>query len=141
MLCKCLKTSKLFRGDMAIVVHKIAGNYYAYEHYRDGKEVKCEYLYPVNSDKKLELILVNEFKDKNGQTWLGMNYYAAKELKISFPYSENSIVIAKTSKAEGITKIERKKRNEIIRHEVVEREQMKKGIKYKEAHKLGLKLE
>lgn len=34
---------------MAIVIHKINGKLYAYEHYRVGDKIVSEYLYPVDS--------------------------------------------------------------------------------------------
>lgn len=127
---------------MAIVIHNINGNFYAYEHYREGDKVVSVYLYPVSSEKKINIVSVDEFEG-GGHTWLGMNYYAAKELKIKYPYSENTIVIAKTSPKEDISKsIDREKRNEIIRHEIAEREHMKnEHMKYDEAHKLATKEE
>ena len=34
---------------MAVVTHHIGKNFYAYEHYRDGKTVRSKYIGPVDS--------------------------------------------------------------------------------------------
>lgn len=107
---------------MAIVIHEINGNFYAYEHYKENGKVRCVYLYPVESKEKLKLVRVEPGQSE----YKGMNYYAAKELNQKFSYSENTIVIDKSTRKDEIT---------TIRHEIAEREVMKhRGMKYKEAH-------
>jgi len=117
---------------MAIVIHNINGNFYAYEHYRSGDKVISEYLYPVSSNEKYQVVYVSEFKGNNS-TWRGMNSEAAKELKIDYPYPKNTIVIAKDA--------DRKRQTETLRHEIIEIQEMRRGKKYAEAHEIANKKE
>jgi len=66
-----------------------------------------------------------------GKGYLGMNPLAAKELGIKSP--PNTILIKK-----GLT---RHKKNLTIIHEKIEYAQMKRGLKYKPAHRIASALE
>ena len=65
--------------------------------------------------------------------YIGMNFYAARELGFPFPYSPNVIALV-----EGL---EGKKASDTLRHEKIEIALMKKGYKYKEAHQVAKTLE
>jgi beta-glucosidase/6-phospho-beta-glucosidase/beta-galactosidase len=65
-------------------------------------------------------------KDK---TYIGMNYYANKELQAGYKIKPNQIYIEKT--------LTRPKKMSVIRHELIERNLMKKGMKYKQADKIA----
>lgn len=113
---------------MALVIHQINGNFYVYEHYREGDKVVSVYLYPISSGEKLKLVKV----PKGSSEYKGMNYYAAKELDLKYPYPENTIVVDKGNREEEIV---------TIRHEIAERDLMKKGMSYREAHEYANKAE
>lgn len=61
-----------------------------------------------------------------GETYAGMNWYAAQELKVDFPHDKGTIVLWK-----GLTK---KGEKWCIEHESREIEYMKKGLSYNVAH-------
>jgi hypothetical protein len=58
--------------------------------------------------------------------FVGMNYFAAKELKIPFPYKKETVVIWKRLPPKAIV--------HTIAHERAEFSLMKSGKKYHEAH-------
>jgi hypothetical protein len=63
----------------------------------------------------------------------GMNYYANKELKTGYKMGKNDIYYDQT--------LNPKDKQTTIRHELIERKIMSKGVKYKEAHKIANKYE
>lgn len=67
------------------------------------------------------------------QGFIGMNFYAARELCIDFPYPDNFILILK-----GMSKDKTKR---TIMHEKIEATLMFKGMKYHEAHIQSNRLE
>lgn len=67
------------------------------------------------------------------QGYIGMNYYAARTHKIPFPYSRNVILVK-----EGLTEAQRR---QTIQHERVEINLMRRGRRYRTAHKEALKRE
>jgi hypothetical protein len=72
-------------------------------------------------------------KQKTVKGYWGMNNSANKELDLQVRMNDNDILIAKSLKG--------KKKRQVIAHEVEERKLMKKGMKYKSAHKRALKIE
>jgi len=67
--------------------------------------------------------------DKIGDDYIGMNWGAAKELGVEFPYSKTTLLI--------YSKQSEKMKKETIRHEIIELNLMLHGIKYKEAHEMA----
>ena len=69
----------------------------------------------------------------------GMNYYAAKELKMPFDYGPNIVVVAKQTTGDPA------KRNEklmcTIAHEILEAELMSTGLPYRIAHMYAMMVE
>lgn len=57
----------------------------------------------------------------------GMNYYAARHLKIRWPYGKNDIAIGRHET----------RRKEIIEHERIERDLMRRGVGYSRAHMIA----
>jgi len=72
-------------------------------------------------------------KEKIGNGFIGMNWYAAKELHIKFPYSKHTILIWKD--------FDKKRMRRTIQHEKVEIELMRRGMKYDRAHAVSNILE
>jgi len=70
---------------------------------------------------------------KISKGYLGMNRRAAKELGIDYPYSEETILINKS--------LSKKEQKKTIAHEKIELFHMKRGLKYREAHKIANALE
>lgn len=71
-------------------------------------------------------------KDLKGK-WFGMNYFASKELKLSFPIKKNEIYVDKHLKGRMLKRT--------IAHEKIECYHMKRGLRYKQADKIASKLE
>ncbi len=61
-------------------------------------------------------------------SYLGMNWYAAKELRLKFPYGRNTIVV--NDELDSSTK------SRVVSHEKAEIKLMKAGMKYCKAHAL-----
>lgn len=72
-------------------------------------------------------------KRKNIKGYWGMNRPASQELKIEVIPPKDTIYIDKSLKG--------RKKRQVIAHEVYEQEKMKKGMKYRKAHKKALKFE
>lgn len=70
---------------------------------------------------------------RNVKGYYGMNNEANKELGLKVEMKDNDILIDKSLKG--------RKKRQVIMHEVEERKLMKKGMKYKPAHKKVTKLE
>lgn len=65
--------------------------------------------------------------------YVGMNYYAARSLRIPFPHSKKTILVRRD--------LGKGARKRTIFHEKIEYELMKRGLSYREAHKIALKAE
>lgn len=65
--------------------------------------------------------------------YVGMNYYAARSLRIPFPYPKKTILVRRD--------LGKRARERTILHEKVEYELMKRGLSYRKAHKIALKAE
>jgi hypothetical protein len=68
--------------------------------------------------------------------YIGMNYYAAKELGIPYPYDKHTVIVKRSVLEEDVAKYRR-----TAKHEKVEAERMRKGEKYEMAHKQALRAE
>lgn len=71
--------------------------------------------------------------DMKDSDYIGMNYYANKELKAGYNMKPRDVLIHKG--------LHSKKKYEVMRHELIERNLMKKGMKYKEADKIATRYE
>jgi hypothetical protein len=71
-------------------------------------------------------------KDLKGK-WYGMNYFASKELKLTFPIKKNEIYVDKKLKGRMLKRT--------IAHEKIEVFHMKRGLKYKKADRIAGKFE
>jgi hypothetical protein len=63
----------------------------------------------------------------------GMNYYANKELRQNHTMKEYDVLINRN--------LYGKKRKSVIKHELIERNLMKKGMKYRDADRIATKYE
>lgn len=45
---------------MAVVIHNIGGNRYAYSHHREGKKVRAIYIGPVDSHNRIRSLKTDE---------------------------------------------------------------------------------
>lgn len=71
--------------------------------------------------------------DMSDSKYQGMNYYANKELQTGYDMKKNDILLDK--------KLSRKDKITTLRHELIERRLMSKGMKYKNADKIALRYE
>jgi len=72
--------------------------------------------------------LVDEpFIGKNGDKYEGMNFYAARELGIPYPYQSHTVCCWKGHSNP-------RARVQIFNHEIEEAEKMRKGLAYPQAH-------
>ena len=69
----------------------------------------------------------------------GMNYYAAKELKIPFDYGPDVVVVAKQTTGDPVKRGE--KLLSTIAHEILEAELMSTGLPYHIAHMYAMEYE
>lgn len=68
---------------MAIVIHNIGKNRYAYEHYRDGKQIKSKYIGPVDAKGNIRDVKVGEGVDRQpvGTTTESLRHIYMKAVK------------------------------------------------------------
>ena len=71
---------------------------------------------------------------KNMHGWMGMNFYASKELKVPFHHKHKLIV-------EINKRLKPLVRHNTIKHEEIEYNLMRGGMHYHQAHKLALGFE
>jgi hypothetical protein len=86
-----------------------------------------------------EIVLINRYMKSPKKKWarfIGMNYWAAKELEVPFPYSNNTAVIVKPQWYLGDTWTVKR----VLKHEQAESAYMQLGLNYKEAHRRTLDL-
>jgi len=69
----------------------------------------------------------------------GLNYYAAKELKMAFEYPPDVVVVAKQTTGDPSNR--KNKLESTIAHEIVEAELMKTGLPYHIAHMYAMEYE
>jgi hypothetical protein len=82
---------------------------------------------------------------KRDPLYIGMNYWAAKELEAEFPYSKNTILVVDpnvvdiSNKMLGF-KVHRWKIKDVVLHEQTEARLMQMGLGYDEAHMYTVEL-
>lgn len=69
----------------------------------------------------------------------GLNYYAAKELKMAFEYPPDVVVVAKQTTGDPSNR--KNKLESTIAHEIIEAEFMKTGLPYHIAHMYAMEYE
>ena len=69
----------------------------------------------------------------------GLNYYAAKELKMAFEYPPEVVVVAKQTTGDPSNR--KNKLESTIAHEIIEAELMKTGLPYHIAHMYAMEYE
>jgi hypothetical protein len=69
----------------------------------------------------------------------GMNYYAARELKMAFDYPPDVVIVAKQTTGEPSNR--ENKLESTIAHEIIEAELMKTGLPYHIAHMYAMEYE
>ncbi len=69
----------------------------------------------------------------------GLNYYAAKELKMAFKYPPDVVIVAKQTTGDPSNR--ENKLESTIAHEIIEAELMKTGLPYHIAHMYAMEYE
>ena len=84
-------------------------------------------------------IIINHYMRSPKHKWtsyIGMNWWAAQELQVKFPYTKDSAIITNPITSFGFTWTI----NKVLRHEQTEARFMQEGLRYDEAHKRTLEL-